>query len=135
MSANDAVWRTELAGLPAPKHGKVRDVYDLGDKLLLVATGEFVHRLAGEKGFDRSFRLVDGPRSWVAIQIEGQAGKLLVGIRKLGMAQLKGLDATPVYEIVDAALWGDHTLFEMRGLDLFEAIESPIQSKGVLNER
>jgi len=38
MSANDAVWRTELAGLPAPKHGKVRDVYDLGDKLLLVAT-------------------------------------------------------------------------------------------------
>jgi len=94
----------------------------------IVATGEFVHRLAGEKGFDRSFRLVDGPRSWVAIQIEGQAGKLLVGIRKLGMAQLKGLDATPVYEIVDAALWGDHTLFEMRGLDLFEAIEREFSS-------
>jgi len=29
---------TELAGLPAPKRGKVRDVYDLGDTLLIVAT-------------------------------------------------------------------------------------------------
>ncbi len=30
--------RTELPGLPAPKRGKVRDVYDLGDRLLIVAT-------------------------------------------------------------------------------------------------
>lgn len=33
-----AVWSTELAGLPAPRRGKVRDIYDLGDSLLLVAT-------------------------------------------------------------------------------------------------
>jgi hypothetical protein len=38
------------------------------------------------------------------------------------MAQLKGLDATPIFEIVDAALWGDHTLIEMRG-DLLEALD------------
>jgi phosphoribosylaminoimidazole-succinocarboxamide synthase len=30
--------KTELTGLPAPKRGKVRDVYDLGERLLLVAT-------------------------------------------------------------------------------------------------
>jgi len=30
--------KTELTGLPKPKRGKVRDLYDLGDKLLLVAT-------------------------------------------------------------------------------------------------
>jgi phosphoribosylaminoimidazole-succinocarboxamide synthase len=30
--------RTDLEGLPAPRRGKVRDVYDLGDKLLIVAT-------------------------------------------------------------------------------------------------
>lgn len=29
---------TELKGLPAPKRGKVRDIYDLGDSLLIVAT-------------------------------------------------------------------------------------------------
>jgi phosphoribosylaminoimidazole-succinocarboxamide synthase len=30
--------RTELPGLPAPSRGKVRDVYDLGDQLLIVTT-------------------------------------------------------------------------------------------------
>ncbi|HKC25687.1 MAG TPA: phosphoribosylaminoimidazolesuccinocarboxamide synthase [Thermoanaerobaculia bacterium] len=30
--------KTELTGLPAPKRGKVRDLYDLGERLLLVAT-------------------------------------------------------------------------------------------------
>jgi phosphoribosylaminoimidazole-succinocarboxamide synthase len=33
-----AVWATDLAGLPPPRRGKVRDVYDLGETLLLVAT-------------------------------------------------------------------------------------------------
>ncbi len=32
------VTRTDLAGLPPPRRGKVRDLYDLGDALLLVAT-------------------------------------------------------------------------------------------------
>lgn len=32
------VLETNLAGLPAPKRGKVRDIYDLGDALLIVAT-------------------------------------------------------------------------------------------------
>jgi phosphoribosylaminoimidazole-succinocarboxamide synthase len=33
-----AVLETTLSGLPAPRRGKVRDVYDLGDQILLVAT-------------------------------------------------------------------------------------------------
>jgi len=33
----DVVWETSLAGLPPPRRGKVRDVYDLGDSLLIVA--------------------------------------------------------------------------------------------------
>lgn len=32
-----AVWQTDLSGLDAPKRGKVRDIYDLGDTLLIVA--------------------------------------------------------------------------------------------------
>ena len=35
---NGSVWQTDLPGLPAPRRGKVRDIYDLGDHLLLVAT-------------------------------------------------------------------------------------------------
>jgi|CXWL01.1.fsa_nt_gi phosphoribosylaminoimidazole-succinocarboxamide synthase len=34
---SQALWQTDLAGLPAPRRGKVRDIYDLGDALLLVA--------------------------------------------------------------------------------------------------
>jgi phosphoribosylaminoimidazole-succinocarboxamide synthase len=33
-----ALTETRLAGLPPPRRGKVRDVYDLGDRLLLVAS-------------------------------------------------------------------------------------------------
>lgn len=32
------VTRTDLPGLPPPRRGKVRDLYDLGDELLIVAT-------------------------------------------------------------------------------------------------
>ncbi|MGE5233475.1 MAG: phosphoribosylaminoimidazolesuccinocarboxamide synthase [Acidobacteriota bacterium] len=38
MTTQDAVWQTDLPGLPSPKRGKVRDVYDLGDTLLIVAS-------------------------------------------------------------------------------------------------
>ncbi|VVB52697.1 Phosphoribosylaminoimidazole-succinocarboxamide synthase [uncultured archaeon] len=34
----DVVTRTEFSGVPLVARGKVRDIYDLGDKLLLVAT-------------------------------------------------------------------------------------------------
>ncbi len=34
----DTIWETKLANLPPPKRGKVRDVYDLGQELLIVAT-------------------------------------------------------------------------------------------------
>ncbi len=33
-----ALLKTNLPGLPSPKVGKVREVYDLGDELLIVAT-------------------------------------------------------------------------------------------------
>lgn len=34
---SSTVWQTEIDGLPAPRRGKVRDIYDLGDSLLFVA--------------------------------------------------------------------------------------------------
>jgi len=37
-AAGAALWETEIPGLPPPRRGKVRDVYDLGDRLLIVAT-------------------------------------------------------------------------------------------------
>lgn len=34
----EAIQRTEIPGAPEPRRGKVRDIYELGDKLLIVAT-------------------------------------------------------------------------------------------------
>ncbi len=34
----DLLLRSQLDGLPPPRRGKVRDIYDLGDELLIVAT-------------------------------------------------------------------------------------------------
>jgi len=36
--SNNALLASSIPGLPEPKRGKVRDIYDLGDKLLFVAT-------------------------------------------------------------------------------------------------
>ena len=38
MATGEAVFESDIPGFPKPKRGKVRDVYDLGDKILLVAT-------------------------------------------------------------------------------------------------
>ncbi|HEX6864987.1 MAG TPA: phosphoribosylaminoimidazolesuccinocarboxamide synthase, partial [Thermoanaerobaculia bacterium] len=35
---DEALWQSELPGLPPPRRGKVRDVYDLGEVLLIVAS-------------------------------------------------------------------------------------------------
>jgi len=34
----EPLWQTDLPGLPPPRRGKVRDVFDLGDALLIVAS-------------------------------------------------------------------------------------------------
>jgi phosphoribosylaminoimidazole-succinocarboxamide synthase len=34
----EALWKSDLPGLPEPRRGKVRDVYDLGETLLIVAS-------------------------------------------------------------------------------------------------
>ncbi|MCK5352159.1 phosphoribosylaminoimidazolesuccinocarboxamide synthase, partial [bacterium] len=38
LSGTEAVVHTDLPGIPLFRKGKVRDVYDLGEHLLLVAT-------------------------------------------------------------------------------------------------
>ncbi|HUO57696.1 MAG TPA: phosphoribosylaminoimidazolesuccinocarboxamide synthase [bacterium] len=38
VSESSVVLQTNIPGVPAPKRGKVRDIYDLGDKLLIAVT-------------------------------------------------------------------------------------------------
>ena len=52
-----------------------------------------------------------------------EGGGLLVGLRKMGLAHLKGLDRIPVYEVVDGAAWEGLPLAPAPGATLMEAIE------------
>jgi hypothetical protein len=88
----------------------------------IVATLDFVARLQQEAAHSRIFRLLDGERTYIALKLEAGQESFLIGVRKLGVARLKGLDSLPIYEIVDAALWGDNTLVEVRG-QLTELVE------------
>jgi hypothetical protein len=69
----------------------------------LVATGAFIAQLDHELNGTALFHGGDGERCYVVLALEDAGERLPVGIRKLGMAQLKGLEKLAVYEIVDAA--------------------------------
>jgi hypothetical protein len=58
----------------------------------IVATGAFISMLVGEGAARRLFRAQDGDRGYVALQIGQTSGSMLVGLRKLGLANLKVSD-------------------------------------------
>ncbi|MFP5287902.1 MAG: hypothetical protein ACLGI9_19345, partial [Thermoanaerobaculia bacterium] len=65
----------------------------------------------------------DGDRSYVVLTLEDAGEKLSVGVRKLGLAHLKGLEKLPVYEIVDGASLDPASLAEIPGERLVTAVE------------
>ena len=52
----------------------------------------------------------DGPRNYLVLTLGEATGQFLVGLRKLGLANLKGLAKVPVYEVIDGAMWRDLSL-------------------------
>ncbi|HEV8582939.1 MAG TPA: hypothetical protein VGX68_28060 [Thermoanaerobaculia bacterium] len=69
----------------------------------MVATGSFIAQLDRELDGGALYRGSDGERCYVVLMLQDAGRRLPVGIRKLGLAHLKGLEKLPVYEIVDAA--------------------------------
>jgi len=89
----------------------------------IVATGGFVEHLDREGAAHRLFAAHESGRAYIALYLPGPAGSLLVGLRKLGNANLKGLDRLSVYEVVDGAAWADDTLVSLSGGKLVERLE------------
>jgi hypothetical protein len=69
----------------------------------LVATGPYVAQLEKELAPDRLYRINEGGRGYVMLEVDDGGETLRVGVRKLGMAHLKGLEKLAVYEIIDGA--------------------------------
>jgi hypothetical protein len=96
----------------------------------IVATAGFLEQLDHENRFTELRRAVIDHRHYVAVEIQDgaasgrmPAGSLVVGLRKLGTASLKGLDKMAIFEVVDL---GDRVyaeMDEMHGPGLMAAIE------------
>jgi hypothetical protein len=70
----------------------------------IVATESFLAALDAEVGVKPLAHATDGDRGFVVLELDDAAGPLAVGLRRLGVANLKGLDRATVYEVVDAEL-------------------------------
>lgn len=72
----------------------------------IVATEAFVAALETEAGLRPLAHVADGDRGFVALRLDDAAGPLTVGLRRLGVANLKGLDRATLYEVIDADILG-----------------------------
>ncbi len=94
----------------------------------IVATAAFIDQLDAENRFAELFRVSVGERGYVALSVpESQAARggetISVGVRKLGVASLKGLDKLAVFEVVDLGDGDLAGLEPMHGPGLMAAIE------------
>ncbi len=88
----------------------------------IVATDRFVEQL-GTMGVEGLRTAQFGERAYVVFTIDEGSGKLAVGLRRLGVAQLKGLARQAVYEIADAAQWSGAAFEEAPADDLRQALD------------
>ena len=88
----------------------------------IVATQPYMTRLEKEIGPRPLQRTAEGDRRYVILELPGTEG-MLVGVRKLGMAHLKGLEKLAVYEIVDADTLDAGTFSPADGSFLVSALD------------
>jgi hypothetical protein len=96
----------------------------------MVATGPYIAQLDRELSDPRLYRTREGDRSYVVLTLVDGKEPLPVGIRKLGLAHLKGLEKLAVYEIIDAASLNPSAMEELQGERLIAAVEREFANRG-----
>ncbi|MDX1997268.1 MAG: hypothetical protein SF066_06080 [Thermoanaerobaculia bacterium] len=90
----------------------------------IVATTSFLDQLDREGCGKELWRVNVGDRTYVAVSLPDEAGtQLWVGLRKLGVASLKGLDRMAVFEVIDLGNQNKESLDPLHGPGLVAAIE------------
>jgi hypothetical protein len=97
----------------------------------MVATAAYMQRLERELGTRQLLRASDGERVYVLLEVEDAGAKVAFGVRKLGMAHLKGLEKLAVYELVDGTTLDIGSYQEIRGATLGTAIEREFTSSAM----
>lgn len=93
----------------------------------IVATMGFVQRLS-DQGLGPFYAYGTDDRRWVALYVvDERGGRHVVGIRRLGVVDLKGLDRIGVYEVVDGEGWRLEEVLTQR--ELLRAVDELYSSK------
>jgi hypothetical protein len=103
----------------------------------MVATAAYMQRLEkelGHLGNTKLLRASDGERVYVLLELEDGGPSVWLGVRKLGLAHLKGLEKLAVYELVDGKTLDPGSYQEIQAESLGLAIEKEFAS-GALSRR
>lgn len=100
----------------------------------MVATAAYMQLLEKELGTRTLLRASDGERVYVLVEVEDGGARLSFGVRRLGLAQLKGLEKLAVYELVDGRSLDLGSYQEIRGESLSSAIER-VSTSGAMARR
>lgn len=80
----------------------------------IVATGRFIEQLDEGLGDIKLYKGTAGSRRYLVLElVDGADNDFRVGLRKLGLARLKGLDRLGVYEIIDGVELDPESLVEI----------------------
>lgn len=98
----------------------------------IVGTDRFLAQVDPE-GEAAPYRLgLDGPRRYVVVKFDEGTGSLVVGLRRLGAANLKGIESTIIYEIVDGGTWDFDKLALLQSPNLNAALETISRSEEMI---
>ncbi|MDA8017437.1 MAG: hypothetical protein MPN21_08295 [Thermoanaerobaculia bacterium] len=86
----------------------------------LVATEPF---LADLGAFETMYYARQHGRGFIGFHLEEGGHSFLVGVRKLGLAKFKGLETSPVFEVVDGSHWDHDALKEIPSQPLLNHLE------------
>ncbi len=90
----------------------------------IVATEQYVEQLDRELGIVQLKRGFYQGRGYVVLELlDGAESDFRVGLRRLGLAQLKGLDQLAVYEVVDGLEFDPASLEPLRSPSLVTALD------------
>lgn len=90
----------------------------------IVATEEFIHQLAESLENPALYTGTQGERRYLVLALrDKEVGRAYLGLRKLGMAHLKGLEELSVVEVLDGADLGDQSLEPVQGMGILEALD------------
>jgi len=89
----------------------------------IVATEEFMAQLSATIALPRLYEGRQGSRTYLVLALDEEEGRVYVGLRKLGVANLKGLEELPLYEVLDGADLDEGELPPIEGGSLLGALE------------